>query len=1183
MQLKSIEIIGFKSFAEKTTITFPNGMTGIVGPNGSGKSNIAEAIRWVLGEQSAKNLRGSRMPDVIFSGSADRRSLNMAAVTLLLDNSDHYLDSPYSEIKVSRKLFRNGDSSYFINEKQCRLKDIADLFMDTGIGQGSLSIISQGNVEEIFNSKPIDRRSIFENVAGVYKYKRQKSTAQSEILQTSDNLDRVNDIIHELEVRLPPLEEQSSQATDYLDQKKRLDELEKRQLIMSIKQRFQEKQKLADQLKDAEAMVKKLTVQIQKTKQQRNTLKDRLGQDRQTVDTLNSKLMSITTHIESLKSKQQLSSQENSFKNADLQRLTGQLEKTASQLSELEEKLTRAKHSVDQTKAGLAQNRDQLRLIRQQADQNQVPIIEEKIKQLHAAYFDLLQQQSDLKNQISLNQKDSQRFEEQVNAQKARIEQVNEELASYEPQLKTQAEKVSKSQTALKAEQQNLTQLQVQLKNQSQLVDQTQSSWLGALKVAEQARAKADSLKSLHDSYRAFYRGTANLLRHRDALSGIYGPVADYLKVNDRFVKAIETALGSQAQHVIVTDNQSASAAIKFMTSNRYGRVTLLPVSTIKARRLNTALVTAAKQVPGYIGIASELITMPTEFREIKQFLLGTTVIADTLDNAIQISQRIHHRTRVVSLDGQVVNAGGSLTGGANKSANQGVLVQKSELEKLNRATDEMAGRLSQKEHQLKTAKEALEKIRTGYNQSRQTTFRLQQQLDNQTKTLTALRQAQAAKKRHLETLKLSLVNAQKQNQSQNEQDLVAQKARLDQQIKDTSTKIEANQAQLGNVKKNAELFSRKEQSLHDQIVISKEQLQHYQDDQKRLTSQLTQLKAQRQSLKNQLSTLKADLAEQIDPVEIGKAIERDIAEQKTITASLNTKKETVSQADSRYDQLQAELQNRQSNLTTAVFEQKAVKKQYQELTENLTASLERLKNIFNVTKADLERSDWHWDLNELTSQIKILKMGIEEIGPVNISAIQEFQDVSDRYHFLLKQRQDLLDAKNHLTSTMNKMDHTITEKFQTTFNKVAAAFSKVFIEMFGGGEAKLVLTDPDDLLTTGIEIMVKPPGKNYRSLSLLSGGEKALTAITLLFAIIKVSPVPFCILDEAEAALDPYNADRFARYLKKFGNETQFIVITHRKETMVYADTLYGITMQESGVSKVVSVNLDNLKTEVS
>lgn len=504
MQLKSIEIIGFKSFAEKTKISFPNGMTGIVGPNGSGKSNIAEAIRWVLGEQSAKNLRGSRMPDVIFSGSADRRSLNMAAVTLLLDNSDHYLDSPYSEIKVSRKLFRNGDSSYFINEKQCRLKDIASLFMDTGIGQGSLSIISQGNVEEIFNSKSVERRSIIENVAGVYKYKRQKTTAQAEIVQTSDNLDRVNDIIHELKVRLKPLEEQSSQATDYLDQKKRLDELEKEQLIMTAKGQILQEQILVQKVSGSQQVVDRLTARVHQKEQQRDKLKKALNSGRQQVDKLNTTLVSIATRIESLKSKQQLSSQESSFKNADMKRVSNQLKTINQRLSELEKKLARSSKLVNQTQVALTVNRSNLRKVQQTADENSVPVIEEKIKKGHSQYFDLLQQQSDLKNQILMNQKDAQRFNEQTGAQQQRIGRANSDLENLESQIRDKDEAYQGSVKKLQNEQQKLTDLKRLLKQKTDLVNETQSNWLSALKIAEQAKAKVNSLKNLHDSYRAF-------------------------------------------------------------------------------------------------------------------------------------------------------------------------------------------------------------------------------------------------------------------------------------------------------------------------------------------------------------------------------------------------------------------------------------------------------------------------------------------------------------------------------------------------------------------------------------------------------------------------------------------------------------------------------------------------------
>ncbi|WP_056949029.1 chromosome segregation protein SMC [Lentilactobacillus kisonensis] len=1183
MQLKSIEMIGFKSFADKTRIDFPGGMTGIVGPNGSGKSNIAEAIRWVMGEQSAKNLRGSRMPDVIFSGSADRRSLSMASVTLTLDNTDHYIDTPADELLISRKLFRNGDSSYFINNKQCRLRDVTDLFMDSGIGQGSLSIISQGNVEEIFNSKPIERRSIIENVAGVYKYKQHKLTAQREIDETADNLSRVEDIVHELKVRLQPLEEQSSLATDYLDQKKRLDGLVKQQLIISTANLAQRVAHSKALVAEKQAIVTKLSGQVSAGEQQRAVLKKQLANGREQIDDLNSQLLTVSNKIQSLNSQHQLTAQEKSFKNADLNRLNEQIKLTQSQIDDYKVKSEQANAEQKQLAGQLDEATAELEKVTAKEKQNSVSAIEQRIDDLRNHYVDLLQAQTDVKNQITERAHDNQRSQERSAAQQARVNKASRELTQLTAQAQDLDEQLQKSEHQFSETQVKLSNLEGVLNHNKQVVDRNQANWLAALKVAEQAKAKADSLKQLHDSYRGFYRGVSNLLRHKEQLTGILGPVSDYLDVANQYVKAVNTALGGQVQHVVVTNNASASAAIQYLTENRLGRVTLLPISTISGRHLNSDVIRSASTVPGYVGIASDLVSMPTKLTKIKEFLLGTTIIAKRLDNAIAISKAIHHRTRIVTLDGQVVNAGGSLTGGANRSENQGVLIQKTELESLTKSTQEMDRQLSEKEKALASAKSELAKIEDSYNRGRQQVFELKQQYESKRVQRQDMTKQVSQKQRELQTLKLAINNSTNNLESADQGDLNAKNQSLQIELDRTNGQLSEQKAQLTNVKKLTEQLSLSRQRYHDKVVVTKQKLAQIGRRQTEFDDQIKSHQLSLADLHKQWTAQTDALNETMAAGELNAQINQQTSRQDHLKAELEKVKQQINNDDEKLESVSQAVQTNQLNLNNATHEHQETLAQLKQDQQKLQADFDQLQANYHIAPGALKAVESDIDVDHVNRQIKMLRKGIDEIGPVNISAIQEFKDVSKRYDFLIKQRQDLVDAKDHLTATMADMDSTISVKFNSAFRAVAEAFSKVFVEMFGGGEAKLVLTDPDNLLTTGIEIMVKPPGKNYRNLSLLSGGEKALTAITLLFAIIKVRPVPFCILDEAEAALDPFNADRFAKYLKRFEDETQFVVITHRKETMIYADQLYGVTMQESGVSKVVTVNLDNLQTEVS
>ena len=1183
MQLKSIEIIGFKSFADKTLINFPGGMTGIVGPNGSGKSNIAESIRWVMGEQSAKNLRGSRMPDVIFSGSADRRSLGMASVTLTLDNSDHFIKTPFDELKLSRKLFRNGDSSYYLNEKQCRLKDITDLFMDTGIGQGSLSIISQGNVEQIFNSKPEERRSIIENVAGVYKYKQHKNTAQKEIDETTDNLNRVEDIISELQSRMAPLEEQSSLATDYLDQKKRLDRFEKRGLILSTKKLIVDSDHLKELVNDKSNLVNKIYSQVRNDENSRDQLKAKLTTDRSTIDQLNDQLLEVTEQIQSLRSKHQLSTQEKSFKDADLKRISEQIKLTDKQIDDYQVKLQQSADASKRSAAKIADKQSQIDKVTAQEKANRVTVIESEIDKLRNHYVDLLQQKTNIKNQITMKSHDDRQMEEQLASQKKRIAKASDELSETQKQLNDKQATLNQANSELEKVSEQLSDLTDVLDTHKKSVDRTQENWLSALKIAEQAKAKAESLQNLHDSYRGFYRGVANLLKRKNELNGIWGPVSDYLDIDEKYVKAIEVTLGSQAQHVIVDDNSAASAAIRLLTKDRLGRVTLLPISTINERHLNTNILRDARNANGFIGIAADLVTMPNNLNNIKMFLLGTTIIADELDHAISISKRINHRTRIVTLDGQVVNAGGSLTGGANRHDNQGVLVQKTELEALNKSTAEMDKKLAVNESQLQNAKEALGKIEASHERGSQKAFQLKQQVESINNDCQSLQASINRQTRELKTLQLAMKNSALATQQSDGVALSDQQKTIEKQLTATNNQLDDKRVQLANVKESAKKFAEQKQSFHEELVVEQQKLNQLKVDQSTVKKQISEHQQNRVHLVEQQKKLQIELNRQIDTASLNHQIDAAGDKQRLLNKRLDKLKSSVASDQDSLDNLNQTVQDEQINLNNAKHELSGAQQKAAKNRQELDGNLAKLRENYQIESTDLANPDWNWDTNEVAGQIKMLRTGIDEIGPVNIGAIQEFKAVSKRFDFLTKQKQDLIDAKNHLTSTMREMDSTITSRFSNAFHKVSKSFSKVFVDMFGGGEAKLVLTDPEDLLNTGIEIIVKPPGKNYRNLSLLSGGEKALTAITLLFAIIKVRPVPFCILDEAEAALDPFNADRFAKYLKRFGNETQFVVITHRKETMIYADQLYGVTMQESGVSKVVTVNLDNLKSEVS
>lgn len=1183
MQLKSIEIVGFKSFAEKTKIDFPDGMTGIVGPNGSGKSNIAESIRWVLGEQSAKTLRGSKMFDVIFSGSANRKSQSMAAVTLTLDNSDGYVKTPFSEIKVARKLFRNGDSAYFINEKECRLKDIVNMFMDSGIGQGSLSIISQGNVEAIFNSKPEDRRSIVENVAGVYKYKQQKLSAQHELDTTSENLDRVNDIIHELQQRMNPLEEQSSLAKDYLDQKKQLDALEKSKLMIDANRLETEIEGLKAKAKDLDDAKNNLTEQLRGQTQHKIDLQAQLESNNSEAEKLQNRLLELSKQIERLKSEQQLSSQKQNFNSENIKRISDQIEAAEAEKQSQSQKFEQLVVDQNDIKQQLLASQSKIDDLNAKLPNKSSDELDKEIQATRDKYVELLQSKTELKNRINLQTRDSQQLDEQLKSQSTRISDLSKQIDERQSAINKDKQALNELKVQLDERTEQLKVLGTSYQEVKEQTDQANQSWLAALRVAEEAKAKLQSLKNLHDSYRGFYFGVSNLLKHRDDFEGIYGTVSEFVKIDTEYIKAIDVAMGGQSQNVIVENNSVASKAIHFLTKNRLGRVTLLPLDTIKGRYIADATLNKVKQADGFIGVASDLIAVDNKFLQVIKFILGTTIVARDLDSAIKISAMISHRNRVVTLDGQVVNPGGSLTGGASKKTSQSVLVQQTELEELEKTVAQMNQKLESKEKELANLKAKNAKQLDQGNTLKNTQQSLKQKFDIKSELIEQSQEGLDHLTRQLKTLKLAYNNAIKGNVSDEANGLSDQLVEIENSLASAETKVADLTEELKNAKAAEASFRSEQQSLHEQQVVLQQRQKQINKEVSLVKDSLNESKNQIIEYTKQQAKLKSESANQVSKADLVKQLSQSQLEEQQANTDLEKLKAQIADSNQALASLNDDIAENQINLTNVNNEIKA----NSDINSQDTQRLEKLKadllDKYGVEAQSIEDfNNQEINISELISRIKMLQRGIAEIGPVNVSAIQEFNDVSERYKFLNEQRDDLVAAENKLQRTMKSMDDTISTKFAESFAEISKNFSKVFVDMFGGGEAKLVLVDPDDMLNTGIEIMVQPPGKTYRNLSLLSGGEKALTAITLLFAVIKVRPVPFCILDEAEAALDPFNADRFAQYLKRYGSDTQFIVITHRKETMIYADQLYGVTMQESGVSKVVTVNLDNVQEEV-
>lgn len=1185
MYLKRIEIAGFKSFADRTKIEFEEGVTAVIGPNGSGKSNITEAIRWVLGEQSAKSLRGGKMPDIIFAGSESRKQLNIAEVTVVLDNTDNYLPLGFSEVSVTRRYRRTGESDFFINKKACRLKDIQDLFMDSGLGKESFSIISQGKVEAIFASKPEDRRGIFEEAAGVLKYKQRKRKAEQKLFETEDNLSRVQDIIYELEDQLTPLAAQSEAAKEFLALKKELTATDVSLTVAKIKQTRDSWESAKADFEELSKTVEEKSRFIQQTEQQLGTLREKRGSLDEQLETGQQQLLHLSEALKQAEGQKAL--------------LSERSKNTQKTSAEYRETLNEQRKKKDDAQANLQEVQTQ------QADkQTEKVALEEKIQQLtneaekykkspkelledlRGTYVELMQETANVSNELKYlerqytqetakNQQNVTRFE----ALRDQLEELTEQQSAAQTKTKTLEAQLTEEQENYRrlAEEKNVSQQQLQ-KEQQLMYDM--------MSQVQQARARQKSLQEIQENYSGFYQGVRSVLQHKEQLSGIVGAVAELIEVPEKYTLAIETALGASAQHIIVENEKDARQGITFLKKQRSGRGTFLPLTTIKPRSLGAHHYQAIKDVDGFLGIASELVSFSENVAPVMQNLLGAIVIARDLDSANLLARQLRYQVRIVSLDGDVMNAGGSMTGGATKQGNRGNLFnQGHELAEWTKRYEEINQALQAKEAfvrdlQAKIADqtESLETLRTQGEQTRLAFQEAQSSEERVAAELTRLQKEQSLfsyEAKELESF-LNDYQVQKETLDFKQVELKTQQDKINQEIQQLNE--ESDQLEEKRAGINAELSR-----LQADYAVLDERLLYLERQALGFEEQINELTNQIVNLENQLLALSSDSS---DHEESEESLTQRLTELATAREHLQEQlavwKEMRQSLQQQVDQADSELTeaNREQKQLLARQSQADVQKNRYEL--KLDNALAYLQEEYSLTFEGAEaQADPEIDQQVAQTEVSRLKQAIEKLGPVNLNAIEQYQQVEERYDFLTTQRDDLLSAKEQLFETMDEMDDEVKTRFFTTFQAIREKFNVVFPNMFGGGRAELVLTDPDDLLNTGIEIEAQPPGKKLQSLSLLSGGERALTAIALLFSIIQVRPVPFCVLDEVEAALDEANVARFGRYLSAFQNDTQFIVVTHRKGTMEAADVLYGVTMQESGVSKIISVRLEEVKED--
>lgn len=1185
MQLLSLTIDGFKSFAQKTTIKFKPGMTGIVGPNGSGKSNIIEAIRWVMGEQSAHQLRGDKMADVIFSGSNSRAPLNRALVSITFDNSDHYLASDYTELTITRKLYRNGDSEYLVNDQPVRLKDIVDLFIDSGLGRESFSIISQGRIEAIFNGKPLDRRAIIETVAGVAKYKKNKDAAEKKLSTTMDNLHRVSDIVSELKSQMEPLAGESALAEDYLEQKGQFDLLDRTQTVRSYDQTQAQLTKLTHQLTDKKELQDKYDREVTTASQNLLKLKQRQQLLQGTKDQLQSNILEHTETIAKLKNQQSVASVRKEQQEAEQQRLTDQLTVLNKQRAQIKDQLAAAQTNVNQQQTAISDHQRELTAAQKMTGEERIAQLNDRLKQKRAHQVELMQTITNLQNQqtfLKTNHEQAlhshQQSLDEGKQLTARLQTARDDEQTAQQQAKQAEEAVNQLNQQLSANNQRRQQLQQQYSD-------AQRQWYQALGDVHSIQARIKNYHSMQDSYAGYYQGVQYVLKNRDQFPGLAGAVNELLTVPPRYTTAIETVLGSQLQQLVVDSQSTGKQIIHALVKQRAGRVTILPLDTLSQRR-SSSIFQQLSTMAGYLGRAADLIKFAPRYQIIVEHLLGNTVVADNLDNATAIARAGHHYVRVITLDGQLINASGAMTGGANRHQRMGLLSQKQLAERLESSLKDQQSTAAQLEQQVA-------KLHQAQSANDRVTQQLQEQFAAQQATLHSLQSKLQIAASQVQTLERQLKAVEEQAAQQQSQhaDYEQQSQSLQNQVDSTQAEFDQSkraitdmEQQIQELQTNASAQNEQLHQMQEWLAVAKERLQQLKHQAHDLRHQDGELAVNADHLQHQLDHLKADLTAHDDDHQSAASLLATTEEQ------LQSAKTALQENGQELTKLTTSLSDAEDHHDRLVGLQRATLNDVNEVNAQKVKCESRMDNLLNhlseaysmtIDEARQKLSDLPDE--QLKIKLKLLKRGLADLGEVNTGAIEEYKRVKERYDFLTGQQNDLLASRQQLLATMNEMDSQVKDRFSATFKKVSKAFNETFQQIFAGGQAKLVLTDPDNLLTSGVDIMAQPPGKKNQRMSLLSGGEKALTAITLLFAILKVRPVPFAILDEPEAALDEVNVQRFANYLSHFGEDgPQFIVITHRKGTMMNANVLYGVTMQESGVSRMVSVDVvDTLENE--
>ena len=1173
MYLKRLELKGFKSFPNKTDIIFKEGVTAIVGPNGSGKSNVSDAVRWVLGEQSIKSLRGEKLEDVIFAGADKQKPMNFCEVALTIDNSDNKLNVDYSEVTIKRRAYRNGESQFYLNNKSCRLKDIKEILLDTGIGKDGYSIIEQGKVDEILSNNPVNRRKVFDEACGISKYRYKKNESERNLKNTKENLARINDIYVEIENQIKPLYNQQVKARKYLDLSEQLKKIEVNNYIREI-------QKIENQLKEInsqyEALIKELD-NIDKSKIDFEESSKEINTQIEEVDKSIEKASEYINSIKSVIDKKDYEinllnqSRENSSKK--IQRNIEELEKINKSSKENKENLGKLYKEKENNEKNINELKSQLNIFieKNEINKNKIGTLNEKIETLKDDIIELLNEKQDVSNKLTTLNANKDNIDQRNESIESEIKEINDKVKEKEVLLEDLKEKINDKKEKLNDFKEKINNYYERLNSLKEENHNLSNKMQNNNYSLKEYTSKLNVYIDMENHYEGFNRGVKEVLKNKN-LKGIYGALGQVVTVEGKYEKAIEAALGAYMQNIITADENSAKAAINYLKHNKIGRVTFLPMNIIKSKKINNI----QSKTP-FVGIASDLISYDEKYRDILENILGRTIVIDNIDQGIKFARETGHKYKVVTLDGDILNPGGSLTGGSLKTSGN-ILSRKRLINEFNeKINNTKAENIALEEKVLSIEKELVD--------CKENIKQYEEEVKVLDKKLIFNNSSYSRYEEEVNSLKSSMkkLETEKENLGSNLNYTMEKKSILENQIKDIDNNHAENKETIENLNKELnkenEIYEN-EKSKFDSINL---QLTKDKEILKSQNADIERIKAYLNELSNKISLIdKENKDEESEIKEIDEKIIIENREKENLKTQLNDNNKNLENKKIARENLKQKLDENNVKL-------KDIDKQFMELKESIFKVESRIEKLESNKEANnfklfedynltyLQAIELRDDEIEINKKIlDTLKKDIKSLGNVNVDSIEEYKEIKERYDFYSEQKEDLQKSIEAIEEIIKDLEEHMKIQFKEEFAKINENFKYVYNRLFGGGEGNLTILDQANILESDIEITAKPPGKKMKNLSLLSGGEKALTAISILFAILLAKPTPFCILDEIEAPLDDSNIARFGTFLKELTSKTQFIAVTHRRGTMEAADYIYGVTMEQRAISKVIALSLN-------